>query len=51
MQVSHELKMTVQRLYIETISRLDMALQNVCANFVPEEYGKVRRNHCIAVAS
>lgn len=44
-QVSHELKMTVQRLYIETISRLDMALQNVCANFVPEEYGKVRGSH------
>jgi hypothetical protein len=39
--VSHELKTTVQRLYIETIHKLDAALQNVCANFMPEEYGKV----------
>ncbi len=49
-QVSAELKTVVQRLYYETLQRLDSALQNVCSSFTPEAYSKVSNTEQEVVA-
>jgi hypothetical protein len=41
LQVSQELKATVNRLYVDTTQKLDSALQNICSDFNPAAYGKV----------
>ena len=42
-QVSSELRATVQRLYVDTLRRMDGALTNICAEFDPDKYTKVVR--------
>lgn len=46
-RVAEELKGTVQRLYVDTLQRLDGALQNVCASFEPQEYSKVLEGYML----
>ena len=41
-QVSAELHATVQRLYVETLGRLDNALTTICGHFDAQRYSKVR---------
>lgn len=41
-QVAGDLRGAVQRLYVETLRRLDSALAVICADFDPVRYSKVR---------
>lgn len=43
-QVSGELLATVQRLYVENLQKLDLALTAICGEFDPVRYSKVRRS-------
>ena len=43
LQVSAELHATVQRLYVETLGRLDNALTTICGHFDAQRYSMVRR--------
>ncbi len=41
-QVSSELLTTVQRLYVDTLQKLDGALTAICGEFDPVRYSKAR---------
>lgn len=51
LEVSQELAGTVQRLYYETLQRLDAALQQVCGEFDAEKYGKVLEGYMLQGAT
>lgn len=42
LQVVAELRASVQRHYLDTLRRMDGALTNICAEFDPDKYTKVR---------
>lgn len=41
-QVSGDLRASVQRAYVDTLRRMDGALTNICSEFDPDKYTKVR---------
>ncbi|GIL58297.1 hypothetical protein Vafri_13375 [Volvox africanus] len=45
--VSGELRATVQRLYLDTLRRMDTALTNICAEFDPEKYAKLLEGYLL----
>lgn len=45
--VSEELRGTVQRLYVETLTKLDTALTNNCGEFNPVEYSRILEGYLV----
>ncbi|EFJ46296.1 hypothetical protein VOLCADRAFT_93432 [Volvox carteri f. nagariensis] len=45
--VSAELRASVQRLYLDTLRRLDGALTNICAEFDPDKYTKLLEGYLL----
>ncbi|GFR44590.1 hypothetical protein Agub_g5868 [Astrephomene gubernaculifera] len=45
--VSSELRATVQRLYLDTLRRMDAALTNICAEFDPAKYTKILEGYLL----
>ncbi|MEW5316011.1 MAG: hypothetical protein WDW38_007404 [Sanguina aurantia] len=45
--LSTELRATIQRLYVNTLSKLDGALTNICSEFDPDKYTKVLEGYML----
>ncbi|KXZ47615.1 hypothetical protein GPECTOR_34g774 [Gonium pectorale] len=45
--VSSELRATVQRLYVDTLRRMDGALANICSEFDPDKYTKILEGYLL----
>ncbi|GLC36679.1 hypothetical protein PLESTB_000129400 [Pleodorina starrii] len=45
--VCSELRVTVQRLYLDTLRRMDGALTNICAEFDPDKYTKILEGYLL----